>query len=92
MAKLYFTPREVAEILNISDDAVLDLVNRGDMPGLRISTRITRIPMAAFDLWREGYRPRRRRVTIVPRQSRIDIGAGEHLPPVRELAAGDRKR
>ena len=59
MAKLYYTPREVAEILEISDDAVLDLVNRGALPALRVSPRITRVPIAAFDLWREGFIPRR---------------------------------
>ena len=85
MPKLYLTPREAAEILAISDDAVLDLINRGDMPGLRISPRITRIPIAAFDLWREGYRPRRRRVSIAPARRRVDIGGDEQLPGAREL-------
>ena len=87
MAKLYYTPREAAEILAISDDAVLDLVNRGDMPGLRVSPRITRIPIAAFDRWREGYRPRRRRVSIAPARRRLEIGADEQLPGARELVA-----
>jgi len=86
MAKLYYAPREVAAILDISDDAVLDLINRGDMPGLRISTRITRIPIAAFDLWREGYRPRRRRVSIGAARRRVEIGSGERQPRARELA------
>ena len=31
MAKLYYTPREAAEMLAISDDAVLDLVKRGEI-------------------------------------------------------------
>ena len=87
MTKLYYTPREVAEILAISDDAVLDLINRGDMPGLRISPRITRIPIAAFDRWREGYRPRRRRVSIAPARRRVEVGADEQLPDARELVA-----
>ena len=87
MAKLYYTPREAAEILAISDDAVLDLVNRGDMPGLRISPRITRIPIAAFDRWREGYRPRRRRASIAPARRRLEVGADEQLPGARELVA-----
>lgn len=43
------TPKEVAETLGISDDAVPDRINRGDLPGLRNSPRITRIPIAAFD-------------------------------------------
>ncbi len=87
MAKLYYTPREAAEILAISDDAVLDLINRGDMPGLRVSPRITRVPIAAFDRWREGYRPRRRRVSIAPARRRLEIGADEQLPGARELVA-----
>lgn len=87
MTRLYHTPREAADILGISDDAVLDLIGRGDMPGFRISPRITRIPIAAFDLWREGYRPHRRRVSIGPARRRIEVGAGEPLPRARELAA-----
>ncbi len=88
MAKLYYTPREVAEILEISDDAVLDLVNRGALPALRVSPRITRIPIAAFDLWREGFVPRRRRVTIAPTRRHVVIGEGEHLPAARRMARG----
>lgn len=88
MAKLYYTPREVAEILGISDDSVLDLVNRGSMPGLRVSPRITRIPIAAFDLWREGFTPRRRRVSIAPAKRHVLVGEGEELPPPRRMARG----
>ena len=80
MAKLYYTPKEVAEILAISDDAVLDLVNSGSMPALRVSPRITRIPIAAFDLWREGFTPRRRRVKIAPVTRDASLAAGESLP------------
>ncbi len=87
MAKLYHTPREAAEILAISDDAVLDLIHRGEMPGLRISPRITRIPIAAFDRWREGYRPRRRRVAVAPARRRVEVGSTEQLPGARELVA-----
>lgn len=85
MAKLYYTPREAAEILAISDDAVLDLIKRGEIPALRLSTRITRIPMVAFDRWREGYRPRRRRVSIAPARRHVEVGAGERLPAGRDL-------
>jgi excisionase family DNA binding protein len=85
MAKLYYTPREAAEILAISDDAVLDLIKRGEIPALRLSTRITRIPMVAFDRWREGYRPRRRRVSITPARRHVEVGASERLPTGRGL-------
>lgn len=87
MEKLYYTPREAAGILAISDDAVLDLINRGDMPALRISSRITRIPIAAFDRWREGYRPRRRSVSIGPARRHPEVGAGEARPQARTLVA-----
>ena len=80
MDKLYYTPREVAEALAVSDDAVLDLIDRGDLPALRVSPRIIRIPIVAFDLWREGYRPKRRRVGIRPSTRKVDIGSDEILP------------
>lgn len=85
MNKLYYTPKEVAAILAISDDAVLDLVNRRSMPALRVSPRITRIPIAAFDLWREGFVPRRRRVSIAPANRRVVVGEGESAPLPRRL-------
>lgn len=85
MDKRYYTPREVADILAISDDAVLDLVNRGSLPALRVSPRITRIPIDAFDRWREGYVPRRRHVTIAPASREVIVGEGETLPRPRRL-------
>lgn len=85
MAKLYYTPREVAELLAVSDDTVLDLVNRGSLPALRISPRVTRIPIAAFDLWREGFVPRRRRVSIQPARRKVSPGKGENLPAPRRM-------
>lgn len=86
MDKLYYTPKEVAAILAISDDAVLDLVNRGTMPALRVSPRITRIPIAAFDQWRQGFVPRRRQVSIAPARRQVVVGEGEAVPQPRRLA------
>ena len=80
MDKLYYTPREVAQALAISDDAVLDLIHRGDLPAIRISSRIIRIPIAAFDRWRVGFTPRRRRVSIRPVEDGLAIGSRERLP------------
>jgi excisionase family DNA binding protein len=88
MAKLYYTPKEVAEILAISDDAVLDLVNRRALPALRVSPRITRIPIAAFDLWREGFSPRRRRVAIGPARRTVVVGGDEQIPAPHRMARG----
>lgn len=91
MQPLYYTPKEVAALLKVSDDTVLDLIDRGDLPALRISPRIIRIPIVAFDLWREGLRPRRRRVTIREDREQTEpseIGAGEELPEHARSLAG----
>ncbi len=88
MPRLYHTPKEVAGILGISDDAVLDLVNRDVMPAFRVSPRITRIPIAAFDLWRDGFTPRRRRVRIEPVRRSVAVGESETLPAARTMARG----
>ncbi len=87
MERLYYTPKEVAAILGISDDAVLDLVNRRDLPALRISPRLTRIPIAAFEQWREGYRPSRRRVIVGPARRTVVVGEEERIPQPAELAS-----
>ena len=79
MDKLYYTPREVATALAVSDDAVLDLIDRGELPALRVSPRIIRIPIVAFDLWRNGVRPKRRRVGIRPSTHEVGIGSDENL-------------
>ncbi len=85
MVKLYYTPKEVAEILDISDDTVLDLVNRRELPALRVSARVTRIPIAAFDLWRKGFKPRRRKTSIGTARRKVVVGEGEQLPVPRRL-------
>lgn len=85
MDRLYYTPKEVAAILAISDDAVLDLINRGSLPALRVSPRITRIPIAAFDRWRDGFVPRRRRVSIAPVTRSVVVGEGEEEPQPQRL-------
>ncbi len=80
MRPLYYTPKEVAALLKISDDTVLHLIDRGELPALRISQRVIRVPIAAFDLWREGYAPKRRRVTISDESAASAIGADEEMP------------
>jgi hypothetical protein len=38
------------------------------------------VPIAAFDLWRTGFRPKRPRVRIGPATRTLVIGAGEKGP------------
>ncbi len=73
----YLTPAEAAEALRVSTDTVLRLVSSGDLPAIRVSPRVIRIPVPAFEAFAAGRQPRRRRVVTRRSQSEIDLGAGE---------------
>lgn len=80
MDKRYHTPQEVAGILGVSVDTVFRKIHAGEIPALRVSERIYRVPVVAFDLWRTGSVPKQRRVGIRQASKRVVIGAGESLP------------
>ena len=79
MEKRYLTPREVASGLRVSTDTVLRLIDRGDLPAIRVSERIYRIPAPAFARYERGAVSRRR---VVRRQVSdvAEFGAGEDVP------------
>jgi hypothetical protein len=64
--------------LAISNDTVLDLIEKGELLAVGGSPENMRIPIPAFDRWREGYRPRRRAVRRVP--GHVEFGPNETLP------------
>jgi excisionase family DNA binding protein len=48
----YYTPKEVATILNLSMDMVYDLLREGQLPAIRLGTgkrQMWRIPKAGFE-------------------------------------------
>ena len=79
MAKRYRTPREAAAELSVSPDTILRLIGRGELPAVRISDRLYRIPVPAFERYLRGPVTRRRvvyrRVHDLP-----DYGEGEEIP------------
>jgi excisionase family DNA binding protein len=79
----YLTPAEAATELHVSTDTVLRLIASGDLPALRVSTRIIRIPVPAFIAFQAGRRPARRTVVRRKGQTEVQLGAGEHVsdPP-----------
>lgn len=83
MDKRYLTPSEVASELRVSTDTVLRLIDRGDLPAIRVSERIYRIPAPAFARYERGSVTRRR---VVHRQvgDIQDYGAGEDLSRIAE--------
>lgn len=59
MQKRYMTTSEVADTLRVSTDTVLRLIERGELAALRVSERIYRIPVPAFERYEQGVVARR---------------------------------
>jgi excisionase family DNA binding protein len=75
----YLTPVEAATELRVSTDTILRLIASGDLPAVRVSTRIIRIPVPAFIAFQAGRRPARRAVVRRERQTEMQLGAGENM-------------
>jgi excisionase family DNA binding protein len=87
----FYTPREVANMLGVSTTTVLKLIHDGTLPAIRVSERIYRIPIPAFERFQAGaavpaFTPVLRRV------ERLEpLGAGEDLPhPTESLVDATR--
>jgi excisionase family DNA binding protein len=79
MAKRYLTPKEAADELSVSPDTVLRLIGRGDLPAVKISDRLYRIPVPALERYLTAPVQRRQ----VERRSvdrATDFGAEENIP------------
>lgn len=79
----YLTPSEAATELRISTDTVLRLISSGELPALRVSPRIIRIPVPAFVAFQAGRWPTRRAVVRSKRPTESPLGAGEHTPDLQ---------
>ncbi len=73
----YLTPSEAATELRVSTDTVLRLIASGELPALRVSPRIIRIPVPAFVAFQAGRRSTRRAVVRRKRTSEVTLGAAE---------------
>ena len=73
----YVTPAEAATELRVSTDTVLRLIASGEMPALRVSARIIRIPSPAFAAFQAGRTPTRRAVVRRQRAAEVRLGEGE---------------
>ncbi len=79
----YLTPSEVATELRVSTDTVLRMIASGELPALRVSSRIIRIPMPAFLAVQAGRRATRRAVVRRKRPNEVSLGAGEGTPDLQ---------
>lgn len=79
MENRYLTPSEVASELRVSTDTVLRLIDRGELPAIRVSERIYRIPAPAFERFKLG--PVAKRPVVHRRvDDKADYGVGEEIP------------
>jgi excisionase family DNA binding protein len=79
----WYTIKEVAERLRVSHDTVARMIAREELPAIRVSDRLVRIPAPALHRFEAGVRvaPRgvvRRRVRVG-----IELGADEGIPARR---------
>ncbi len=83
-ARRFYTPQEVAGLLGVSATTVMTRIHEGALPAVRVSDRIYRIPVAAFERFAStlpapAFGIRYRRVKRVRR-------LGEAIVPAEELA------
>ena len=79
MAQRWYSIKEAAERLGVSHDTVSRLVERGELPAIRVSKRIVRIPIPAFEFYASGRTPTQRRVIRRRVERGIRFGVGERI-------------
>ena len=86
--KRFLSPNDIASELSVSPSTVLRLIHEQRLPAIRVSERIYRIPVAAFERYRAGALESPSPARISPEvKKRPRIGAGEPLPEAAETVA-----
>ena len=78
--KQFLSPAEIAQELGISSTTVLRLIHAGELPAIRVSARIYRIPVASFEMYKAGSLRRPEPAPMGGIQPRPRLGANEGLP------------
>ena len=76
----WFTIKEVAERLRVSHDTVTRMIEREELPAIRVSARLVRIPAPALERLEHGTPTARRQVVRRRVTSGIQLGASERIP------------
>ncbi len=84
----FLSPNDIASELSVSPSTVLRLIHEHRLPAIRVSERIYRIPVAAFERYKAGALESPSPARISPEiKKRPRIGAGEPLPEAAETVA-----
>jgi len=81
--KLFLSPTEIAQELAISSTTVLRMIHAGELPAIRISERIYRIPVASFEMFKAGTLRVADLAPMRRAKGRARLGLGEPLPKAR---------
>jgi len=85
--KQFLSPNDIASELSVSASTVLRLIHEQRLPAIRVSERIYRIPVAAFEKYKAGALESPSPARMSPEiKKRPSIGAGEPPPEVGESA------
>lgn len=76
----WYTIKEVAERLRVSHDTVARMIARQELPAIRVSDRLVRIPAPALHRFETGVPVVRRGVVRRRVRDGVAIGAGERIP------------
>lgn len=76
----WYSIKDVAVRLSISHDTVARMVERGEIPAIRVSDRIIRIPAPALLRLESGRPIERRRVVRRRVETGIKMGTREDIP------------
>jgi excisionase family DNA binding protein len=85
MERRWYSITEAADLLGVSHDTVSRLIDRGELPAIRVSKRIVRIPIPAFDFYASGRTPTKRRVVRRRVEEGIRFGLGEDVGELEKV-------
>lgn len=80
MAGRWYSIKEAAARLNVSHDTVSRLIDRGELPAIRVSERLVRIPAPALERYESGLAVTPRRVVRRRVSQGAQFGANERVP------------
>lgn len=78
----WYTIKEVAERLRVSHDTVARMIDRGELPAIRVSARIVRVPAPALHRIERGAAIVRRGVARRRVTQGVPLGTGDPTPEV----------
>jgi excisionase family DNA binding protein len=85
MERRWYSITEAADLLGVSHDTVSRLIDRGELPAIRVSKRIVRIPIPAFDFYASGRTPTKRRIVRRRVEEGVRFGLGEDVGELEKV-------